>query len=90
MHLQSKHSGFGPRFDIRGVADRFMANRKTVDFPETRLCLYNEYPGHDMNNLLAMMSVLWVVSDEEKKESLREAKQMGSLGKKAKKWLDSL
>jgi hypothetical protein len=67
-----------------------MANRKTVDLPKAMLRLYNDIPGHELDNLLAGMAVFWVVSAKEKKESVREAKQMGSLGKKAKKWLDSL
>lgn len=67
-----------------------MANRKTVDLPKTMLRLYNDIPSHESDNLLAGMAVFWVVSEEEKNKSVREAKQMGSLGKKAKKWLDSL
>jgi hypothetical protein len=54
------------------------------------LRLYNEIPGHELDNLLFNMAVMWLATEEEEKESLRKAKQMGSLGKKAKKWLDSL
>jgi hypothetical protein len=90
VYLQTKWSGFGPGFDVRRVADRFIAKRKTVDLDKVMLRLYNEIPGHELDNLLFNMAVMWLATEEEEKESLRKAKQMGSLGKKAKKWLDSL
>ena len=67
-----------------------MAGRKTVDLPEAMVRLYNDTPGHVLDNFVASMAVMWVESEAEKKTSVREEKQMGSLGKKAKKWLDSL
>jgi hypothetical protein len=90
VYLQTKWSDFGPGFDVRRVADRFIAKRKTIDLDKVMLRLYNEIPGHELDNLLFNMAVMWLATEEEEKESLRKAKQMGSLGKKAKKWLDSL
>lgn len=90
MNWQSTNQHFGPGFDIRRVADKFMAGRKTADLPKAMLRLYNDVPGHGLNNFLAGMSVMWMESEEQKKTSVRDEKQMGSLGEKAKEWLDSL
>jgi hypothetical protein len=54
------------------------------------LRLYNDIPGHESDNLLGNMAVMWLATEEEEKENVRKAKQMEPLGKKAKKWLDSL
>jgi hypothetical protein len=67
-----------------------MVNRKAVDLHEIMLHLFKDLPGHELNNFLANMAVFWLVSEEAEKASVREEKQMGSLDKKAKKWLDSL
>ena len=88
--LQNKWCDFGPGFDIRGAAERFMVNRKAVDLEKAMLRLYNDLPGHDLDNFLANMAVLWLASEETENAVVRGEKQMGSLGKKAKKWLDSL
>jgi hypothetical protein len=88
--LQNKWCDFGPGFDIRGAGERFMVNRKAVDLGKAMLRLYKDIPGHDLDNFLANMAVFWLASEEGEKVIVREEKQMGSLGKKAKKWLDSL
>jgi hypothetical protein len=88
--LQNKWSDFGPGFDICGAAEWFMVNRKAVDLEKAMLRLYKDLPGHNLDNFLANMAVFWLVSEEAEKAIVREEKQMGSLGKKAKKWLDSL
>lgn len=67
-----------------------MTGRKTADLPKAMLRLYNDLDGHDLDNFLAGMAVIWMESEEQKKTSVGEEKQMSSLGKKAKKWLDSL
>lgn len=90
MNWQLTENEFGSNFDIRRVAEKFMAGRRTADLPNAMLRLYNDLPGHDLNNFLAGMSVMWMESEEQKKTRAQEEKQMGSLGKKAKKWLDSL
>jgi len=90
LKWQTTYKDFGSDFDIREVAARFIAGRKTVDLPKVMLRLYNDVPGHELDNLLAGMAVMWVESEEQKKKDVREEKQMGSLGNKAKKWLDSL
>jgi hypothetical protein len=88
--LQNKWFDFGPGFDICGAAERFMVSRKAMDLEKAMLRLYKNLPGHDLDNFLANMAVFWLVSEEAEKVVVREEKQMGSLGKKAKKWLDSL
>jgi hypothetical protein len=88
--LQTKWCDFGPDFDIRGAAERFMVNRKAVDLGKVMLRLYKDIPGHDLDNFLANMAVSWLVLEEAEEAIVREEKQMGPLGKKAKKWLDSL
>lgn len=88
--LQNKWFDFGPGFDIWGAAERFMVSRKAMDLEKAMLRLYKNLPGRDLDNFLANMAVFWLVSEEAEKVVVREEKQMGSLGKKAKKWLDSL
>lgn len=90
LKWQTTYKDFGSGFNIREVAARFIAGRKTVDLPKVMLRLYNDVPGHELDNLLAGMAVMWVESEEERKKGVREEKQMGLLGNKAKKWLDSM
>jgi hypothetical protein len=52
------------------------------------LHLFTSIPDSE-HNLFGLMSVFWLVSEEES-DTLLQAKQVGLLGKKAKKWLDSL
>ncbi|KAH0367579.1 hypothetical protein KCU65_g4578, partial [Aureobasidium melanogenum] len=88
LYLQSKYSEFDHTFDIRGVADRFIAERKSAELHETMLHLFTSIPDSE-NNLFGLMSIFWLASEEDS-GTLRQAKQAGSLGKKAKKWLESL
>ncbi|KAG9548164.1 hypothetical protein KCU79_g15063, partial [Aureobasidium melanogenum] len=88
LHLQSKYSEFDSDFDIRGVANRFLAKRKSAELHETMLHLFTSIPDSE-HNLFGLMSIFWLVSGEES-DTLLQAKQVGLLGKKAKKWLDSL
>ncbi|KEQ64781.1 uncharacterized protein M437DRAFT_64406 [Aureobasidium melanogenum CBS 110374] len=88
LYLQSKYNEFDPNFDIRGVADRFIAERQSAELHETMLHLFTSIPDSE-NNLFGLMSIFWLPSVEDS-GTLRQTKQVESLGKKAKKWLESL
>ncbi|KAH0016285.1 hypothetical protein KCU78_g7903, partial [Aureobasidium melanogenum] len=49
LHLQSKYSEFDSDFDIRGVASRFLAKRKSVELHETMLHLFTSIPDSEHN-----------------------------------------
>ncbi|KAG9633634.1 hypothetical protein KCU64_g15735, partial [Aureobasidium melanogenum] len=83
LYLQSKYSEFDADFDIRGVANRFSAKRKSAELHETMLHLFTTIPDSE-HNLFGLMSIFWLASEEDS-DTLLQAKQMGSLGKKAKK-----
>ncbi|KAH0261835.1 hypothetical protein KCU91_g13779, partial [Aureobasidium melanogenum] len=83
LYLQSKYSEFDADFDIRGVANRFSAKRKSAELHETMLHLFTSIPDSE-HNLFGLMSIFWLASEEDS-DTLLQAKQMGSLGKKANK-----
>ncbi|KAK6006355.1 hypothetical protein QM012_006765 [Aureobasidium pullulans] len=88
LYLQAKTNDLGPDFNIRSVGNKFMEKRKSAELHEVMHHLHTSIPDSE-NNLLTTMSVFWLASEEES-DNVRQAKQVGSLGKKAKKWLESL
>ncbi|KAG9651436.1 hypothetical protein KCU95_g19212, partial [Aureobasidium melanogenum] len=88
LYLQEKTNEFDPNFDIRSVANKFITKRKSAELHKAMHHLHTSIPDSE-DNLLSTMSVFWLASEEEN-DIVRQTKQVGSLGKKAKKWLESL
>lgn len=80
-------SSFGPDFDIRSVANRFIARRKSAELDQSMHHLHTSIHG-SVHDLFSTMSVFWLASEEE--SDVRQTKQVEPLGKKAKQWLESL
>ncbi|TIA42011.1 hypothetical protein D6C79_07117 [Aureobasidium pullulans] len=87
LYLQSKYSDFPPNFDIRGTAESFMIGRQKAELHQAMHHLYPSIPDRGLDNFLVNMWVYW---QGEKVDATREAKKVGKLGNKAKKWLESL
>ncbi|THX99828.1 hypothetical protein D6D02_09086 [Aureobasidium pullulans] len=87
LYLQSKYSDFPPNFDIRGTAESFMIGRQKAELHQAMHHLYPSIPDRGLDNFLVNMWVYW---QGEKVNATREAKKVGKLGNKAKKWLESL
>ncbi|THX46822.1 hypothetical protein D6D06_09903 [Aureobasidium pullulans] len=87
LYLQSKYSDFPPNFDIRGTAEAFMIGRQKAELHQAMHHLYPSIPDRGLDNFLVNMWVYW---QGEKVDATREAKKVGKLGNKAKKWLESL
>ncbi|CAD0050593.1 unnamed protein product [Aureobasidium pullulans] len=87
LYLQSKYSDFPPSFDIRGTAESFMIGRQKAELHQAMHHLYPSIPDRGLDNFLVNMWVYW---QGEKVDATREAKKVGKLGNKAKKWLESL
>lgn len=64
-----------------------MIGRQKAELHQAMHHLYPSIPDRGLDNFLVNMWVCW---QGEKVDATREAKKVGKLGNKAKKWLESL